>query len=377
MLINRDCKFYYGNKPCKFHKQYGRICEGCNDYKKVSERILIIKLDALGDVLRTTSILPALKKKYPDSHITWITKAEAAALLKNNGYIDRVLSFENNYLSYILNEEFDTGICLDADNSGATILSIAHCRRKSGFLTDKNGLLYPSGKESEDWYLTGLNDNLKKSNRKTYQQIIYEISGLSGDVYMPQLFPDDKAVNYSKAFAEKHRFGKDDIVIGLNTGGGSRWECKKWIREYYPELISGLQNYGKKVKIILFGGESEKNIISYILGETGGEVYDAECYSSVSEFAGIISLTDIFITPDSLGFHMSVALGKYTIVLVGPTSPWELDVYGNGEIVYNDALECIACYDTFCRRNKECMTTLTPKLIYNKVVKRIEEVSNS
>ncbi|MBI5403559.1 MAG: glycosyltransferase family 9 protein [Ignavibacteriae bacterium] len=377
MLINRDCKFYSGNKPCKYHKQDGRVCEGCLDYRKIKERILIIKLDALGDVLRTTIILPALKKKFPDSHITWITKANAAALLRNNGHIDRVLNFENNYLGYILNEEFDIGICLDADNAGATILSIADCKQKSGFQTDKKGLLYPSGKESEDLYLMGLNDNLKKRNRKTYQQIIYEISGLSGEIFSPQLFPDDKTVNYSKAFAEKHRIGKDDFVIGLNTGGGSRWECKKWIREYYPELISGLQNYDKKMKIILFGGESEKNIISYVLGETVGEVYDAECYGSISEFAGIISLTDIFITPDSLGFHMSVALGKYTIVLVGPTSPWELDVYGNGEIVYNDALDCIACYDTLCRRNKECMTTLTPNLIYKKVIKRIEEVSNS
>lgn len=377
MLINRDCKFYYGNRPCKFHKQDGRICEGCNDYKKVSERIFIIKLDALGDVLRTTSILPALKKKYPDSHITWITKADAAALLKNNGYIDRVLNFENNYLSYILNEEFDIGICLDADNAGAVILSIADCKQKSGFQTDKRGLLYPSGKESDDWYLMGLNDNLKKSNRKTYQQIIYEISGLSGEVYRPQLFPDDKAVNYSKAFAEKHRIGKDDIVIGINTGGGSRWECKKWVKEYYPELISGLQNYSNNITVLLFGGENEKSIIKYVLEKTEGKVYDAECYGSISEFAGIISLTDVFITPDSLGFHMSVALGKYSIVLVGPTSPWELDVYGNGEILYNSQLDCLSCYDSVCKRNKECMKTLTPEMVLNSIRKYFEKARHS
>ncbi|MEO8169181.1 MAG: glycosyltransferase family 9 protein, partial [bacterium] len=120
MLIHTDCRYYEGAKPCDFHKRDGRLCEGCNDYDPITFRILIVKLAAVGDVLRTTSILPALKKKYAGSQITWITKASAAPLLKSNPYVDRVFVTEGNYIEYLRNEKFDLGICLDADPQSAT-----------------------------------------------------------------------------------------------------------------------------------------------------------------------------------------------------------------------------------------------------------------
>jgi ADP-heptose:LPS heptosyltransferase len=377
LQINIDCKYYLGNKPCKFHKIDERPCENCRDYARINKRILIIKLDALGDVLRTTCILPSLSRKYPGSHITWLTKSDATGLLKNNKYIDRILTFENKYLDVILNEEFDIGICLDAENKSAVILSLASCTEKSGFLVNKKGQLIPSGTEAEKWYLMGLNDIMKRQNRETYQSIIYGICKLDGEIFKPQYILDENTEEILREFKIKSGLDKFNMIVGLNTGGGSRWECKSWIKEYYIELINKLRNTNKNIGIILYGGEKEKGLINYIKKEVHSSVIDAECYDSVEKFAGMINLSDIFVTPDSLGFHFGVALNKYSIVFVGPTSPWELDVYGNGEIVYNNELDCIACYDAVCSRNKECMKSITPDIILEKIMKRIDEISNS
>jgi hypothetical protein len=54
MIINVDYKNYLGNKPCKFHKIDQRVWESCKDYSKTTFQILIVKLIAMGDVLRTT-----------------------------------------------------------------------------------------------------------------------------------------------------------------------------------------------------------------------------------------------------------------------------------------------------------------------------------
>jgi heptosyltransferase-2 len=377
MTVKTDCKYYRGNKPCDFHKIDGRICENCTDFKQIKKRILVIKLDALGDVLRTTSILPALKDEYPDSQIYWVTKKDAALLLKNNKDIDRILIYEENYLNIILNEQFDLGICLDAEVSSASILSLSNCNSKLGFITDKFGRLQPANVEAQDWYYMGLNDELKKKNGFTYQEIIYKICGLKSYVYRPQYTLDGIAIKYSEEFEIKNKLADFKFIIGINTGGGKRWECKKWIKEYYAELINLIQLKYKDAAIILFGGDEERRLLSEITLETNEKVLNAECYDSVSKFAGIINLTDIFITPDSLGFHISVALGKYTMVLVGPTSPQELEVYGNGDIIYNKNLDCIACYDSICKRNKECMKTLTPDLIFGKIKKYFEKTGNS
>lgn len=72
--IHQDCFFYKGSSPCGYHKLKGVVCDGCSYYKPIKIRIVIVKLGELGDVLRTTLILPALSNKYPNLAVTWITK---------------------------------------------------------------------------------------------------------------------------------------------------------------------------------------------------------------------------------------------------------------------------------------------------------------
>lgn len=376
MNINIDCKYYFGSKPCKFHKLDKRLCDECENYEKVGKRILIVKLEALGDVLRTTSILPSLNNKYPDSQVTWVTKDNAKILLKNNSFVNRILSVDGNYLSVILNEEFDIGICLDADILSASVLSLAKCKEKFGLVADRYGRLIPANKKAEKWYLLGLNDELKKQNRDSYQKLMYEICKLEGEIYRPQIKIDKEISEISDKFVKKNNLENFKCIVGINTGGGSRWECKSWIRDYYKELIAKLQNRFKDVGLIVFGGEKERELIEYLKENSKEPFVDAECYHSVAKFAGILNLVDIFFTPDSLGFHLSVALEKYTIVIVGPTSPWELDVYGKGEIVFNENLDCIACYDPVCKRNKECMTSITPDDIFIRITDKIDEIGS-
>ena len=62
MILKTNCKYFPGDHPCIPNKTKGTQCDKCNEYSPVTFKILIIKLDAPGDVLRTTSLLPSLKK---------------------------------------------------------------------------------------------------------------------------------------------------------------------------------------------------------------------------------------------------------------------------------------------------------------------------
>ena len=59
--VKRDCRFFRGDVPCKPHKQHGVHCSECKYYEKIDKNILIIKLGAIGDVIRTTPLLRRLK----------------------------------------------------------------------------------------------------------------------------------------------------------------------------------------------------------------------------------------------------------------------------------------------------------------------------
>src|SRR6185437_12181624 len=85
-----DCRFFVGDRPCVWHKRDGLRCT-CDRYDRIEERVLIIKLDAMGDVLRTTALLPPIRESHPHAGITWITRRESVPLLERNPYVTEVL----------------------------------------------------------------------------------------------------------------------------------------------------------------------------------------------------------------------------------------------------------------------------------------------
>lgn len=374
LLIHTNCRYYRGAMPCVFHKRDGRVCDDCKDYDPITFRILIVKLAAVGDVLRTTSILPALKKKYHGSEITWITKASAAPLLRGNSMIDRVFVTEGNYLEYLQNERFDLGICLDADLQSATIHSLARCADRRGFVCDAAGRVQPVDERAQEWWLMGLNDREKKANRKTYQHIMYEICGLDLPTAPPQLALNGAMTRFAQEFICAHpELQRARKIVGVNTGGGGRWQYKKWTFEGYVGFIELMKQRHPDVGLVIVGGPEEVELNRSILQKVGNKVVDAGCNNSLDEFAAIINTFDLLLTSDSLGMHMGVALGKPTVVLVGPTSPWELDVFGKGEVLYSD-IECLVCYLSRCDKTVTCMNTLLPEYVVTKVEKHLQSV---
>mgnify|MGYP001588321125 CR=1 FL=1 len=102
--IHSDCRFYRGDVPCKPHKENGYHCQDCPAYEKVSKRILIIKLGAIGDVIRTTPLLTRYRSLYPGCYITWLTLTPA---ILPKGAIDEVLNFDLKNISLLFKNGAD------------------------------------------------------------------------------------------------------------------------------------------------------------------------------------------------------------------------------------------------------------------------------
>ncbi|MEO8167057.1 MAG: glycosyltransferase family 9 protein, partial [bacterium] len=244
---------------------------------------------------------------------------------------------------------------------------IAQCKDRRGFLADDAGRVQPVDGRANEWWLMGLNDEKKKANRRTYQEIMYEICGLDLPTVPPQLILNGSSEKFAKSFFEKNPTLKSyKKILGINTGGGGRWQYKKWTFEGYVGFIELMKAKYPDVGIVIVGGPEEVELNRRIMQTVGSKVVDAGCDNSLGEFASIINTFDVFLTSDSLGMHMGVALGKPTIVLVGPTSPWELDVFGNGDIVHSD-IECLVCYLSRCDKTVTCMNTLSPEYVLSKV----------
>ncbi len=89
--VHTDCLHFRGDIPCRPNKEQGYMCDGCPVYAPIGKRILIIKLGAIGDVIRTTPLLRKLRQQYPHCHITWVT--HTPAILPKNA-IDLILKLD-------------------------------------------------------------------------------------------------------------------------------------------------------------------------------------------------------------------------------------------------------------------------------------------
>ena len=87
-IYHSDCLHFKGDLPCAPHKENGYHCKNCPAYEQISKRILIIKLGAIGDVIRTTPLISTYKKRYPNCKITWLTMTPA---ILPAGKIDEIL----------------------------------------------------------------------------------------------------------------------------------------------------------------------------------------------------------------------------------------------------------------------------------------------
>ena len=95
--------------------------------------ILIIKLGAMGDVLRTTSLVPALKEKYPNCKIDWVTKENSLDLLKNNSHIGDIFTIEK---TPELEKKYDLGINFDDEESACKLATEAQKGKLIGAYTE-------------------------------------------------------------------------------------------------------------------------------------------------------------------------------------------------------------------------------------------------
>ena len=373
MILKYDCKHFPGDRPCVFHKDSGIKCDSCPVYSKHNYRILIIKLDAMGDVLRTTSILHPLKDTHPNSEIVWITKHESSEIFQNNKLVDKLLFFEDaQTIAYLLTQTFDLVINLDSSEKSSLLATLAHGNEKKGFCLNDQGKVYAVNPEAEDWLEMGAFDDIKRSNTKTYQQLMLDIIGLPDAKNFPIILNlDDEQKAFAADFSKKHDIDDKTICIGLNTGAGSRWKMKKWTLHGYEELIKKLATINN-VKILLYGSELEKER-NEKLKKISGHVVDTGSNNSLRQFFALLSLSHIVVTGDTLALHAALALGKRVIALFGPTSNNEIELYGRGDKIIPD-INCLVCYLPDCDVERKCMDRIAVDTVYNAVQKNLKEL---
>jgi heptosyltransferase I len=282
----------------------------------VPERICIVMLTALGDAVHVLPVVTALKRHSPATRITWIAQPAAAALVRGHPSVDELIVFDRSagWRGFVdarralSTRDFDAVLLLQPYLKAAVLATFAHAPLKIGIdrprAADLSWLATPSRLprrplgHMQDQFLEFLD----------YFGVAAEPIAWNLGPWPGEPTPNDSLLpGVSRPVAS--------MVIATSKAD------KDWLPERWAEVADALvEKYG--LQPVLVGGRSERELAAErIIMERARHKPVSALGSGVRPLVSILARSALVLSPDTGPLHMSVALGRPTISLIGYADP--------------------------------------------------------
>ena len=250
-------------------------------------QVLIIKIGATGDVVRTTTLLHAL-----EGQVDWLTSDNNKVMLEGSEKIAETIPWTER--GKLRGRRYDLLINLeDTPDAAALLHDLKYGDLFGAYLNVSDSMDYTES--AKEWFDLSLisrfgkekADHLKLLNRKTYQEMIFKGMGYSFEgqpYYLPRAHATDLT---------------GDIAIAPESG--CVWPMKKWA--YYNELKAKLEEDGL--------------VVNYL-----------PLRNTLNQHINDIQRHGYLISGDTLPMHIALGSGIKCLSIFTCTSPWEIHDYG-------------------------------------------------
>ncbi len=330
------------------------------------ERILIIKLRAIGDVLLSTPVIQNLRTQFPNAQIDFLTEKFASEVVIGNPYLNDVITFNKKTESSVSlikkarSQKYDVVIDLFGNPRSALLTKLSGAKFRIGFpfrvrKFAYNILVTPRGNEVHNVEFNL--DVLRK----------LEIPIHATQPYFPIV---KEAEQFAQDWISHYKDGK--MLIALNAGGG--WYTKKWSVENFAGLAKTITKKYQAFFVILWGpGEKDDALkLEKFIGNNSIIIPP----TTLSQMGAILRQCSYLISNDSGPMHIAATLQIPTLGIFGPTNPYLQGPYGKQhQWIRHEELECIACNLTSCSIGNICMKDLSVKKVFEAFDKLLKQNS--
>ena len=339
--------------------------------------ILIVKLSAIGDVIHTLPSLAALRRLYPDAHITWVVEEAAAELVKNHPYLDAVLISRRKSWS----KDIQKGKILKPLFDMRSLIKKLRQRRYD-LVIDFHGL-----------FKSSIIVLLSLGKRKLGYDSLQELSGL----FLNEKIPEDMNIHAVDRYLDFPRYlgakiDNVEFILPPNNDAAVKvqllmskyklddkkfivinpvayWKTKLWDNEKFAHLAD-LTNNKLKIKVVFTG--SEKESIEGITSRMTTEGINLGGQTSLLDLAYLYKKAQMVITTDSGPMHLASAVGTPVIALFGPTDPVRTGPYGKEHTIITAGLPCSPCFLKKCS-TKKCMKYISPEQVFAVIEEKLKK----
>ncbi len=345
------------------------------------EKILVIMLRHIGDVLLATPSLSALRSRFPKARIDALVNADTRDILVNNPSIDRLLVLDRGALKKgamarvkeelrLLREVraggYDMAVVLLAGGRALNIALLSGARIRVGARPKRKGRMgvKPLTFEVE----------MAPSNRHYVERgldILRSIGidppeGLKGTVF----FEGDKAAATAAKLLEEAGIGPNDPYILVHPT--SRWMFKCWPVEKTSALVDRIRSE-LGVPVVLTSGPAaaELEYAKKVISGLASDVVDLTGRLTLLELGALIRGARVFFGVDSAPMHMAAAVSTPAVAIFGPTNEVDWGPWGEGHRVITSGryAHCRPCGKDGCNSTKvsDCLVDIEVSTVFSAV----------
>jgi len=295
------------------------------------ERILIVRLSAMGDLINSLPVAAALRKQYPDSVIDWVVEERWAEMLHAKGsprsgppspqkpLVDSIHTvntrrWRDNWSAKttrteiaalrreIRDREYTTVIDVQGAIRSAVIARFARSPRVVGFEKPRE----PQAK----YFYT---ERIKAAGTHIIEQNV-SLTGQRIPAPGPEMLPHD---NGTEVWCDDE-LKRLDISNGyavLSPGAG--WGAKEWPAERYGEVAAMLARDG--IMSLVNVGPKETELAKIAERASGGAARPLRC--SIGQLIAMLRRAALFVGGDTGPMHLANLMAVPVVAIFGPTNP--------------------------------------------------------
>ena len=338
-----------------------------------AQRLCLIKPSALGDVVQTLPLLTALRKRWPEAHISWVIKKSLADLLVGHPHLDEIVTYDDSTrgMQYALTlaglwlrlrrTPYDLAIDMQGLLRSGGMAVASRAPRRVGYSIAREGARYA--------YTDPIEVPTLQMPAMSRYWLVAQALGIESGVA-----PADLGLT-----AEQRQWATDQIrhlprpILAVHPG--AKWQTKRWPAEHFAELCRrAVQTHN--AGILLLGGSETAPECGRIESSLGDRVVNLAGRTTLRQLASLSAVADAFLSCDSGPMHLAAAVGTPVVSVFTCTSTLRAAPYGDAHRAVATSVDCAASYLRTCPHLK-CMSELTPDRVWPALDSTLNEAMQS
>ncbi len=342
------------------------------------DRILIIRLSAIGDIVRTLPAVHALRERYPRAYISWVVEEKARDILLYQPEIDEVIVFQRkrwgkgilNPLTFARTIREVYQFIKELRDKRHNVALDFHGILKSGLISYLSGARERVGYERgfcKEWNHLFNNRRVsprsKRISRFERNFALIGFMGVGGVRGGMRLHVSREDVDYVDQFLGKRDQEVSGPLIAIHPGTSPTTPYKRWPPERYGELADRLVDE-LGASVLFTWGPGEKPVVDEVRARMRRDSIVAPETASLRQLAALFRRCSLYIGGDTGPMHIASLVGTPVVGIFGPTDPIVNAPYeGTPHIVVRKNVPCSPCRNTGCK-HRECMKTVSTQDVF-------------